>query len=139
VLVRIATGGVRSSSASGATAVLDASCKAVSRLGHVVSALGWGTHSLAPLSFKAARYCGIFTLHPILSGEGHERYGAILREATRRQHARRGLKTGAGQTRTNRFEVFSLLRYFHRSGRRAATILKFPLSGLEDASMPLSE
>src|SRR5262249_44033840 len=30
--------------------------------GHVVSALGWGTHSLAPLSFRGATYSGIFTL-----------------------------------------------------------------------------
>jgi NADPH2:quinone reductase len=64
-------------------AVLDASFNAVARFGHVASALGWGTHLLAPLSFKAASYSGIFTLHPILSGLGRERYGAILLEATR--------------------------------------------------------
>src|SRR3569832_1105103 len=63
--------------------VLDASFESVSRFGHVVSALGWGTHSLAPLSFKAASYSGIFTLYPLLSGEGREHYGRILREATR--------------------------------------------------------
>lgn len=64
-------------------AVLDASFKAVSRHGHVVSALGWGTHLLAPLSFKAASYSGIFTLYPLLSGVGREHHGQILREATR--------------------------------------------------------
>jgi NADPH:quinone reductase-like Zn-dependent oxidoreductase len=63
--------------------VLDASFKAVSRFGHVVSALGWGTHLLAPLSFKAASYSGVFTLYPLLSGQGREHHGHILREATR--------------------------------------------------------
>jgi NADPH:quinone reductase len=47
------------------------------------SALGWGTHALAPLSFKAASYSGVFTLLPLLTGEGREHHGAILREATR--------------------------------------------------------
>lgn len=42
--------------------VLDASFEAVrTYTGHVVSALGWGTHALAPLSFRAATYSGIFT------------------------------------------------------------------------------
>jgi len=35
---------------------LDASFNAVRRFGHVVSALGWGTHALAPLSFRAGGY-----------------------------------------------------------------------------------
>jgi NADPH2:quinone reductase len=64
-------------------AALDASFLAVRRFGHVVSALGWGTHALAPLSFRAASYSGVFTLLPMLSGEGRERHGEILREATR--------------------------------------------------------
>jgi NADPH:quinone reductase len=63
--------------------VLDASFTAVRRFGHVVSALGWGTHALAPLSFRAATYSGVFTLLPLLSGEGRARHGAILTEATR--------------------------------------------------------
>jgi NADPH:quinone reductase-like Zn-dependent oxidoreductase len=46
----------------------------------VVSALGWGTHALAPLSFRAATYSGVFTLLP---GEGRDHHGEILREATR--------------------------------------------------------
>ena len=64
-------------------AVLDASFKAVRRFGHVVSALGWGTHALAPLSFRAASYSGVFTLLPLLTGEGRAHHGAIMREATR--------------------------------------------------------
>ena len=64
-------------------AVLDASFKAVSRFGHVVSALGWGAHALAPLSFRAANYSGVFTLLPLLTGEGRAHHGEIMREASR--------------------------------------------------------
>jgi NADPH:quinone reductase len=67
---------------AGGTA-LDASFHAVRRFGHVVSALGWGTHSLAPLSFRAATYSGVFTLLPMLTGQGRAHHGEILREATR--------------------------------------------------------
>ena len=49
----------------------------------MVSALGWGTHALAPLSFRAATYSGVFTLLPLLTGEGREHHGAILREAAK--------------------------------------------------------
>jgi len=70
-------------------AVLDASFKAIKRFGHVVSALGWGTHALAPLSFKAGTYSGVFTLLPLLTGIGREHHGAILRSAT--ELAERGL------------------------------------------------
>ena len=69
--------------------VLDASFNAVSRFGHVVSALGWGTHALAPLSFRAATYAGVFTLLPLLTGEGRAHHGEILREATRLAEAGR--------------------------------------------------
>ena len=62
---------------------LDVSFNAVRRFGHVVSALGWGTHALAPLSFRAASYSGVFTLLPLLTGEGRPHHGEILREATR--------------------------------------------------------
>ncbi len=51
-------------------ATLDASFNAVAQFGHVVSALGWGTHALAPLSFKAATYSGVFTLLPIADRQG---------------------------------------------------------------------
>jgi len=64
-------------------AVLDASFNAVARFGHVVSAFGWGTHALAPLSFRAASYSGVFTLLPILTGEGRAHHGELLREATK--------------------------------------------------------
>jgi NADPH2:quinone reductase len=63
-------------------AVLDAAFQAVRRFGHVVSCLGWGTHVLAPLSFRAASYSGVFTLLPMLIGEGRAHHGEILREAT---------------------------------------------------------
>ena len=62
--------------------VLDASFEAVRRYtGRVVSCLGWGAHSLAPLSFRAATYSGVFTLMPLLTGVGREHHGQILREA----------------------------------------------------------
>lgn len=61
---------------------LDASFKAVKPYtGHVLSCLGWGQHSLAPLSFRSATYSGVFTLTPLLTGKGREHHGAILREA----------------------------------------------------------
>lgn len=62
---------------------IDAAFNAVARFGHVVSCLGWGTHSLGPLSFRAASYSGVFTLLPILTGEGRAHHGQILREAKR--------------------------------------------------------
>jgi NADPH:quinone reductase-like Zn-dependent oxidoreductase len=64
-------------------AVLDASFRAARRYhGHVVSCLGWGTHALAPLSFRAATYSGVFTLLPLISGEGRAHHGDIMREAS---------------------------------------------------------
>lgn len=63
--------------------VLDASFQAVRRFGHVVSCLGWGTHLLAPLSLRAATYSGVFTLLPLLTGEGRAHHGEILREVSR--------------------------------------------------------
>jgi NADPH2:quinone reductase len=65
-------------------ATLDASFNAVRNFdGHVLSSLGWGTHSLAPLSFRGATYSGIFTLLPLLTGKGRAHHGDILREATK--------------------------------------------------------
>jgi hypothetical protein len=49
----------------------------------VVAPLGWGTHGLAPLSFRGATYSGVFTLLPLLTGEGRPHHGDILRETTR--------------------------------------------------------
>lgn len=64
--------------------VLDASFRAARTYrGHVVSALGWGTHSLAPLSFRAATYSGVFTLLPMLTGNGRAHHGQILEEITK--------------------------------------------------------
>ncbi|MGO7427271.1 zinc-binding dehydrogenase, partial [Rhizobium ruizarguesonis] len=62
---------------------LDTSFRAVSQFGHVVSCLGWGSHALAPLSFKAATYSGVFTLLPLLTGEGRAHHGEIMREMTK--------------------------------------------------------
>ena len=63
-------------------AVLDASFAAARVYrGHVVSALGWGTHALAPLSFRGATYSGVFTLLPLLTGKGREHHGKILEQA----------------------------------------------------------
>jgi len=63
-------------------ATLDASFAAVKRYtGHVVSALGWGTHSLAPLSFRGATYSGVFTLMPLLTGRGREHHGDVVAQA----------------------------------------------------------
>jgi NADPH2:quinone reductase len=61
---------------------LDASFVAARRYtGHVVSALGWGSHSLAPLSFRGATYSGVFTLYPLISGKGRIHHGEILGHA----------------------------------------------------------
>ena len=62
-------------------ATIDASFVSVKRYtGHVVSCLGWSTHSLAPLSFRGATYSGVFTLLPLLTGRGQAHHGEILRE-----------------------------------------------------------
>ena len=63
--------------------VLDASFVAVRRYsGHVVTSLGWGTHKLAPLSFRGTTFSGVFTLLPILTGEFREHHGEIMEQAT---------------------------------------------------------
>lgn len=59
-----------------APAASDASFRAARQYGgHVVSCLGWGTHALAPLSFRAATYSGVFTLLALLAGKGRARQG----------------------------------------------------------------
>lgn len=68
-------------------ATLDASFAAVKHFGHVVSALGWGAHALAPLSFREATYSGIFTLHPLLTSNGRAHHGEMLREAAKMAEA----------------------------------------------------
>jgi NADPH:quinone reductase-like Zn-dependent oxidoreductase len=62
---------------------LDTAFQAVRRFGKVTSSLGWGTYSLAPLSFRSASYAGVFTLRPLLTGEGREAHGRILAQAAR--------------------------------------------------------
>ena len=63
--------------------ILDDSFRAAKiHVGHVLSILGWGTHNLAPLSFRGATYSGVFTLIPLLSGKGRFHHGKILKEAT---------------------------------------------------------
>lgn len=51
--------------------------------GHVVTSLGWGTHSLAPLSFRGATYSGVFTLLPLLTGKGRRHHGEIMMAAAK--------------------------------------------------------
>jgi NADPH:quinone reductase len=51
--------------------------------GHVLSCLGWGSHSLAPLSFRGATYSGVFTLFPLITGEGRAHHGQILAAAAK--------------------------------------------------------
>ncbi|MFE0875963.1 zinc-dependent alcohol dehydrogenase family protein [Streptomyces smyrnaeus] len=64
-------------------AVLDDSFSAAKiHTGHVVSSLGWGTHSIAPLSFRGGTYSGVFSLLPMLTGRGRDHHGEILREIT---------------------------------------------------------
>ena len=63
-------------------ATIDATFAAVKRYtGHALSCLGWSSHSLAPLSFRGATYSGVFTLHPLLSGEHQYHHGQILAQA----------------------------------------------------------
>jgi NADPH2:quinone reductase len=75
----------------------------VKHFGHVVSALGWGAHTLAPLSFREATYSGVFTLHPLLTGKSRSRHGEILREATRLVEACQL----APRTDPRRFDLYS--------------------------------
>jgi NADPH2:quinone reductase len=64
-------------------ATLDASFGAVKRYnGHVLSSVGWGSHSLAALSFRGATYSGIFTLLPLTTGEQRAHHGNVLAQAT---------------------------------------------------------
>ncbi len=84
---RPARGSTSSSTPSGGP-LLDASFGAVRHYtGHVVSILGWGTHSLAPLSFRGASYSGVFTLLPLLD---RARTRASRRDPHPGRRARRG-------------------------------------------------
>jgi NADPH2:quinone reductase len=46
--------------------------------GHVLSCLGFGTHALAPLSFRGGTYSGVLTLLPLITGEGPLHHGEIM-------------------------------------------------------------
>lgn len=71
-------------------AALDASFAAVKRYsGHVPGCLGWARTYLAALSFRGATYLAVFTLLPLLTGEGRVRRRAILARISAR---------GSGQT-----------------------------------------
>src|ERR1700722_19292941 len=62
--------------------VTDASFASVKRYtGDVVSCLGWGSHSLVPLSFGAAACSGVCTLLRLLTGVGRSHHGQILHRA----------------------------------------------------------
>ena len=103
-------------------AVLDASFKAAHfNGGHVVSCLGWGTHSLAPLSFRAATYSGVFTLLPMLSGIGRLHHGDILREAKRL--AEQGLLKARLDPRSFVFESVESAHNIQRSGERSGKLV----------------
>ena len=67
----------------GGTTLDDSFVAAKVYTGHVLSSLGWGTHKLAPLSFRGATYSGVFTLLPMLTGRGRAHHGEIMREATK--------------------------------------------------------
>lgn len=96
---------------------LDASFQAVRRFGHVVSCLGWGNHALSPLSFRAATYSGVFTLLPMLTGQGRAHHGNILREAAK--------LVDAGRIRPRldprRFGLDSVLEAYRAIEERSAT------------------
>jgi len=81
--VRDLTGGKGFDVVYDCVGALDDAFLAVRRFGRVTSSLGWSTHSLAPLSFRAATYGGVFTLLPLLTGEGREAHGRILDEAAK--------------------------------------------------------
>jgi NADPH:quinone reductase-like Zn-dependent oxidoreductase len=64
-------------------ATLDASFTAVKLYTRpcAESCLGWGSHPLAPLSFRGATYSGVFTLLPLITGKHRTHHGPILAEA----------------------------------------------------------
>jgi NADPH:quinone reductase-like Zn-dependent oxidoreductase len=103
---------------------LDSAFVAVRQFGHVVTALGWGTHSLAPLSFESGTYSGVFTLAPLLTGEGREHYGEILREATRlaNDHQLRPLLDPHRFTLANALDAYALLEQRQARGKLVVEI-----------------
>lgn len=103
---------------------LDTAFKAVREFGHVVTALGWGTHALAPLSFKSGTYSGVFTLPPLLTGAGREHYGNILREATRLANNQqlRPLLDSRQVTLANALDAYTLIEQRQARGKLVVEI-----------------
>ena len=103
---------------------LDTAFAAVREFGHVVTALGWGTHALAPLSFKSGTYSGVFTLAPLLTGAGREHYGNILREATRlaNNHQLRPLLDSHDFTLANALDAYTLIEQHQARGKLVVEI-----------------
>lgn len=107
-------------------ATLDASFIAARRYhGHVVSCLGWGTHALAPLSFRAATYSGVFTLMPLLSGKERAHHGLIM------QHASKLIEAGKikVQVDARRFafdEVDAAYDVIDAGGARGKLVIEIP-------------
>jgi NADPH:quinone reductase-like Zn-dependent oxidoreductase len=103
-------------------AVIDDAFLAVRRwTGHAVSILGWTAHNLAPLSFRGATFSGVFSLLPLLTGEGLAHHGHILRSVTE--------LVDAGQLRprlhpeTFRMETVAQAHALLRSGRAAGKVV----------------
>jgi NADPH2:quinone reductase len=53
----------------------------------VANPLGWGPHTLAPLSFGATSYSGVSSLLPVLTDEGRVQHAEILSQAKRMAEA----------------------------------------------------
>ncbi|AVD82957.1 quinone oxidoreductase [Pseudomonas sp. SWI6] len=105
---------------------LDASFEAVKPYtGHVLSCLGWGQHSLAPLSFRSATYSGVFTLTPLLTGKGREHHGAILHEAAELADAGQ-LRIRVDRQRFALDEVNDAFRQVAEGRTKGKTIIQLP-------------
>ena len=106
-------------------AVLDGSFNAVKKYtGHVLSCLGWGSHKLAPLSFRAATYSGVFTLLPLLTGKGRAHHGEIMKHAARlvMEGKLKVLVDSRQFTMTNIEEAYTLIQNGSRMGKIVVNI-----------------
>jgi len=110
--------------------VLDQSFHLVKRYtGQVVRCLGWGEHNLSPLSFLGASYSGVFTLLPLLTGEGRAHHGEILSEATKMADANQ-LKVFVDPrkfTLDNLEDAHALLDSGSKTGKIVIDIIQPPL------------
>ncbi|TWC36977.1 NADPH:quinone reductase-like Zn-dependent oxidoreductase [Pseudomonas sp. SJZ079] len=111
-------------------ATLDASFNAVKvYTGHVLSCLGWGQHSLAPLSFRGASYSGVFTLMPLLTGKGREHHGMILREAAALVDAGL-LRVNVDQRHYGLADVNEAFRQVAEGRGQGKTVIELPIDPL---------